>query len=539
MGDAADNVIVEEPILDGVDAKELDTKTRDNLSNQQFAWPAGRKLPIHDAAHVRNALARFNQTQGMSPSEKKTAWARIKRAAKRFGIEVRAEMDSAADAFLAEADDGTEIHATAWLMAAGIDLPHVADHPNRMPFEGILTRIGVPSDRPPHGALGKRVLLTHAAAEEALDSLIGMAVDLTDDFAGHNVTKKVGIITSAHIDGDALRIAGIIYAADFPREALRIHLDHADLGFSFEAQKLRVESLDADPLVIKSCTFTGAAILLKNQAAYETTALAAARAKEYEMSEISDAVQAAVAAALGSVSQKLEEVATAQQAQAQRLEELQRAPAHIQANAAMLARVEPHASRLEAAADMMQAAGVGLHMPFGHADHLRRMAHSMRADAAVGKVPHEFHDAAFAATYPFLGAAAPALQAAASPAPAPALKIEDSPEFRAMKASFEAQIERAKEDGSVLKTQMADLQHQLATLRPGPTRKTITPEIQTLLARAGVAMPDMGDDGTISVAKIDAALANTNLNTSQRLHIKTALARGGVIPNGYPVQQAN
>jgi hypothetical protein len=46
------------------------------------------KLPIHDAAHVRNALARFDQTQGIPADEKAKVKAKIDRAAKKFGIEV-------------------------------------------------------------------------------------------------------------------------------------------------------------------------------------------------------------------------------------------------------------------------------------------------------------------------------------------------------------------------------------------------------------------------------------------------------------------
>ena len=51
------------------------------------------KLPIHDASHVRNALARFNQTQGIPSGEKPKVLARIKAAARRFGIDVAGEND--------------------------------------------------------------------------------------------------------------------------------------------------------------------------------------------------------------------------------------------------------------------------------------------------------------------------------------------------------------------------------------------------------------------------------------------------------------
>lgn len=49
-------------------------------------------LPIHDAAHVRNALARFGQTYFESRAKAETAWSHIKAAAKKFGIESEASM---------------------------------------------------------------------------------------------------------------------------------------------------------------------------------------------------------------------------------------------------------------------------------------------------------------------------------------------------------------------------------------------------------------------------------------------------------------
>ena len=50
--------------------------------------PSASKLPIFDAAHVRNALARFNQVKGVSSAEKATARRKITAAAKKFGVNV-------------------------------------------------------------------------------------------------------------------------------------------------------------------------------------------------------------------------------------------------------------------------------------------------------------------------------------------------------------------------------------------------------------------------------------------------------------------
>ena len=70
---------------------ELSTKKREALRSDQFAYvdrDGGEHLPIHDATHVRNAIARFNQTEFESKAAKERARKKIVIAAKRHGIEV-------------------------------------------------------------------------------------------------------------------------------------------------------------------------------------------------------------------------------------------------------------------------------------------------------------------------------------------------------------------------------------------------------------------------------------------------------------------
>jgi len=50
-----------------------------------------RKLPIHDAVHVRNALARFNQT-GIPDEKRQAAFKRISAAAKKYDVIISDEM---------------------------------------------------------------------------------------------------------------------------------------------------------------------------------------------------------------------------------------------------------------------------------------------------------------------------------------------------------------------------------------------------------------------------------------------------------------
>lgn len=67
---------------------ELSEKQRDKLPKSAFAFPKERKEPLEDANHVRNAIARFDQVEGVSDKERDEAWSRIKKAAKKFDVEV-------------------------------------------------------------------------------------------------------------------------------------------------------------------------------------------------------------------------------------------------------------------------------------------------------------------------------------------------------------------------------------------------------------------------------------------------------------------
>jgi hypothetical protein len=70
---------------------ELDTRDREKLRSSQFAYvdrEGGEHLPINDASHVRNAMARFNQTEFESVAAKERARKKILSAAERFDIDV-------------------------------------------------------------------------------------------------------------------------------------------------------------------------------------------------------------------------------------------------------------------------------------------------------------------------------------------------------------------------------------------------------------------------------------------------------------------
>ena len=66
----------------------MTTADKDKLADQDFAFPKERKEPLTDARHVRNAIARFDQVEGVSDAERDRAWKRILDAAKRHDVEV-------------------------------------------------------------------------------------------------------------------------------------------------------------------------------------------------------------------------------------------------------------------------------------------------------------------------------------------------------------------------------------------------------------------------------------------------------------------
>jgi hypothetical protein len=102
------------------------------------------------------------------------------------------------------------------LKSMAVAMPEVAGHPNRVAFQGVLTMVDMPSQRAPSGAKGHLVVLTKRAAEAALPSLLGMALDYSPSLDRHDVRRKVGVITRAEIVRRNLELGGYLFARDFP-----------------------------------------------------------------------------------------------------------------------------------------------------------------------------------------------------------------------------------------------------------------------------------------------------------------------------------
>ena len=213
---------------------------------------------------------------------------------------------------------------TIALDSMAVEMPVVEGHPNRAAFRGVLTVVDAPSQRAPSGSGGRRVMLTKKAAEDALPSLIGMALDYAPSFDRHDVRRKVGVITSADVVGQNLEVGGYLYAKDFPdiveeiaksgrlaatgllTEGARLRAslaaaverirslaasmrsrneglvpavlragtsgaDAGELGMSFEVTEVVPADKRAKVWKLEKVTFTGAAILRRAKAAYQDT----------------------------------------------------------------------------------------------------------------------------------------------------------------------------------------------------------------------------------------------------------------------------
>lgn len=155
---------------------------------------------------------------------------------------------------------------------------------NRQPFTGILCTLDEASVKAPMSKFGKRVVLTKAAAEKALPSIVGQPVNVTWDspdgkFSGHDKTV-VGIFTKGWIQDNDLWVEGYLFNETLPKICASIKQEKSDLGFSYEILS-KSNRTNGDEVLVDDFTFIGGTILYKSKAAYgEETQLIAAQSKE-------------------------------------------------------------------------------------------------------------------------------------------------------------------------------------------------------------------------------------------------------------------
>ena len=169
------------------------------------------------------------------------------------------------------------------LEAMALEMPEVEGHPNRLPFEGVLTLVAVPSRRAPSGAESHRVMLTRKATEKALPSLLGMALDYAPALNAHDRRRKIGVITEADLvplkagtsdPAAEVTVSGFLYEHDFPDVVEELRAGQGALGMSYEITAVAVVGKTSPIWTVTSFTFTGAAVLRRDRAAYPETRFA-------------------------------------------------------------------------------------------------------------------------------------------------------------------------------------------------------------------------------------------------------------------------
>src|SRR4051812_15337406 len=110
---------------------KLDKKRRAALPDTEFAVPGKRKLPINDELHTRLAWGMVERTQGLTQDELVAARARILARAEELKIDTA---------------DWCEVESLS-IVCMSLNIS-ADDHPNKMPFKGVLTKVDEPSDAP-------------------------------------------------------------------------------------------------------------------------------------------------------------------------------------------------------------------------------------------------------------------------------------------------------------------------------------------------------------------------------------------------------
>ena len=168
---------------------------------------------------------------------------------------------------------------TLTLQASGTNFSvKTESHSNKMKFTATVMYLDQYSDGIPGGTVWDKILLEKSECEKALDTMNLMGINCvwnewsTADwqFYGHDPRNKIGVVEKTYIEGNELKIDGIIYKNDFQDISRFIKNVMDSIGFSIEASFNDWEETE-DGVIIRDVEFTGVSMLFKNCAAYSDT----------------------------------------------------------------------------------------------------------------------------------------------------------------------------------------------------------------------------------------------------------------------------
>ena len=168
---------------------------------------------------------------------------------------------------------------TLTLQASNTDFSvKTESHSNKMRFTATIMYLDQYSDGIPDGTVWSKIFLEKSECEKALDTMNLMGVNCvwkdwgtTDwQFTGHDPRNKIGVVENTYIEGNELKIDGIIYKNDFQDISRFIKNVMDSIGFSIEASFNEWEETE-EGVIIRDVEFTGVSMLFKNCAAYSDT----------------------------------------------------------------------------------------------------------------------------------------------------------------------------------------------------------------------------------------------------------------------------
>jgi hypothetical protein len=466
-----------------------------------------------------------------------------------------------------------------------------SQHPNKMKFRGILVVLDSPSQKPPNGAQGHRILVSTEVAQRRLKSLIGMGLNYAPDLDAHAQRRKVGVIDKAWIDGKDLRVEGHIWKHDFP-EAEK-DLKQAGLGMSMELGDVRVDNPAADVWNLDDFQFLGATILWRDSAAYNRTQAIAARAERRgsmpipnkkagtaaRASHTDRVVQIAAEAAAGAVSKSSRQILSVLKTQtealggiAAQMEELDARTSALEDGTIVAARKEAPSSssssssssegdletrRVKAAGKTAPSSSSSSSSSEGDLETRRVKAKAKTSsssssfdseddedmDSAMdtgevekatslgdGETGHDNEDAENRG------------EDGAGDLIKKVGKTVESARIKALRHQLKAARHQLHQQETVhasaiakLNKKMSKLTNQVTAASAQIGRRSVSPEISAMLAKSNIDASDLLRTGTrMSVAEVDGILAGSglNLNAQDRMAMKNAFLRSGLMEDG-------
>jgi hypothetical protein len=191
-------------------------------------------------------------------------------------------------------------------------------------------------------------------------------------------------------------------------------------------------------------------------------------------------------------------------------------------SANFLPQVEPHAAKLESCAAGMEAAGIGGDLTNGHAVVLRKMAASMRADAVQGRLPSALH----------AGVDDPAPQIAALHACREAgVSVPNNGRFTSLE-QLDASLSALDKDAPGYLERRVALKNKviqagmLIEQKQNPVDKGAVQFAVNTLRKYKI--PFDGEH-MFTISDINAAAATAGLNPTERIEVKIACERAGLL----------